>query len=203
MYEFIKGKVSAMTPTSVILELAGIGWSMSCSVNTSRRFIVGKEAHVWTHLVVREDLLALYGFHSQTEREMFRQLISISGIGPKVAIAILSGMEADELGRVIVNAEVGRLTTVPGIGKKTAERLVLELRGRVENLEYLQPTEAQSGGAVAGTADSAFREAVEALIALGYKSAQAEVLIAKAGKQMTATDKPRVEELLKYALQNR
>jgi holliday junction DNA helicase RuvA len=207
MYEFIKGKIVTLAPTAMVLETNGIGWNIFCSVNTSRRIKLDTESCVWIHMVVREDLQALYGFHSQIEREIFRHLISISGIGPKVAVAILSGMEAEELSRVIANAEITRLTTVPGIGKKTAERLVLELKSKFEkmNLSPAMTSGPQDANVHPVPATkNVISEAIEALVALGYKSAQAELLITKARKLMPGKiEELQVESLLKAALQNR
>ncbi len=216
MYDFLRGKIVSLGPTGLVLETGGVGWSLACSVNTSRRLESGGEARIWTHLVVREDLLALYGFHSRRERELFRALISVSGIGPRVAVAILSGLEAEDLQQVIRNGEIARLTAVPGVGKKTAERLVLELRGRLDG--SAAAAEAAGAGRAGESAegspsrpeeDRRREEALEALVTLGFKPGQAEEELNKAMQSATAAgdggggarvDPPSVEELLRIVL---
>lgn len=179
MYEYLRGRVELLSPTQVVLETAGVGWDLACSLNTSRRLQRGQEARLWVHLLVREDLLALAGFHSRTERELFRDLLAVAGVGPKVALAVLSGLDENELLEVVRLAQVERLTRVPGIGRKIAERLLLELKDRFEK-RHGAPGADGLPGLPAGAAPDARREALEALVALGYKAAQAEQELAKA-----------------------
>lgn len=200
MYDFLRGRVDQLSPTRVILEAGGVGWELFCSVATSRRLTQGREAKIWTHLVVREDLLALYGFHSVGERQLFRELIAVAGVGPRVALAILSGLEGQDLPRAVLAGEAERLTRVPGVGKKIAERLVLELKGRFEKLyPLLVGGEAFQLPEHALPAGGPLTEALEALVALGYKPAQAEAELARALK--TLDPEPGVEALLKAVLQ--
>jgi holliday junction DNA helicase RuvA len=202
MYDFLQGRVARLNPTRLTLETQGVGWELFCSVATSRRLSQGREARIWTHLVVREDLLALYGFHSEEERLLFRELIAVAGVGPRVGLAILSGLEGEDLPRAVLAGESARLTRVPGVGKKIAERLVLELKGRFERLF---PLLAGDGDGLSGASGitapggGALAEALEALLALGYKPAQAEADLARAAKGLTG--EPGVEELLRAVLQ--
>lgn len=200
MYDYLRGRVDQLSPTRLVLETGGVGWELFCSVSTSRRLVQSREARIWTHLVVREDLLALYGFHSAAERQLFRELIAVAGVGPRVALAILSGLEGEDLPRAVLAGEAERLTRVPGVGKKIAERLVLELRGRFEKLyPLLAGGEDFVPAGHAGLGGGPLAEAFEALVALGYKPAQAESELAKAAKALGG--EPGVEDLLKAVLQ--
>ena len=204
MYEYLRGRVESLAPTQVVLECAGVGWDLACSLNTSRRLARGQEARLWVHLLVREDLLALAGFHSRGERELFRDLISVAGVGPKVALAVLSGLEEKDLLEVVRQQSVERLTRVPGIGRKIAERLLLELKDRFEKRHPAGgegPAPAWSGAAAE---DDPRRQALEALVALGFKPAQAEQELGKALARRQAAGEaglPSVEDWLRLVLQ--
>ncbi len=203
MYEYLRGRVESVAPTQVVLETAGVGWDLACSVNTSRRLERGQEARLWVHLLVREDLLALTAFHSRGERELFRDLISVAGVGPKVALAVLSGLEENDLLEVVRSQAVERLTRVPGIGRKIAERLLLELKDRFEKRQG----PGLSGGGLGlpgGAADDPRQQALEALVALGFKPAQAEPELARALAQFQAeggAGLPEVGEWIRRVLQ--
>jgi Holliday junction DNA helicase RuvA len=131
-----------------------------------------------THFVVREDAQILYGFASSTEREAFRELIKISGVGPRTALSVLSGMGVAELAQAVTLQEAGRLIKVPGIGKKTAERLLLELKGKL----------GADIGAVAGAADGAQADILQALIALGYSDKEAQAALKALPKEVGVSD---------------
>ncbi|MDP2361772.1 MAG: Holliday junction branch migration protein RuvA [bacterium] len=205
MYEYLRGRVEQLTPTQVVLEAGGVGWDLACSLNTSRRLERGAEARLWVHLLVREDLLALVAFHSKGERELFRDLISVAGVGPKVALAVLSGLEEQDLLEVVRSGQVERLTRVPGIGRKIAERLLLELKDRFEK----RHGPAGAGGIVAlpaspAGADEPRRQALEALLALGFKPAPAELELGKALARWQSgggEGEPAVEAWLRLVLQ--
>jgi Holliday junction DNA helicase RuvA len=186
MYEYLRGRVESVAPTQVVLEAGGVGWDLACSVNTSRRLERGQEARLWVHLIVREDLLALTAFHSRGERELFRDLISVAGVGPKVALAVLSGLEENDLLEVVRSQAVERLTRVPGIGRKIAERLLLELKDRFEKRQG--PGGASGSGLSAGGAgaEDPRGQALEALVALGFKPGQAEPELARVLAQFLA-----------------
>lgn len=179
MYEYLRGRVEQLSPTQVVLETGGVGWDLACSLNTSRRLERGQEARLWVHLLVREDLLALTAFHSKGERELFRDLLSVAGVGPKVALAVLSGLDENEFLEVVRLGSVERLTRVPGIGRKIAERLLLELKDRLDKRHAAASPDGLPGLPAGGIAD-ARREVLEALVALGYKAALAEQELAKA-----------------------
>jgi holliday junction DNA helicase RuvA len=201
MYDFLRGEIANMRPTQLTIEVAGVGYLLTCSVNTTRRFRLGEKAKIWTHLVVREDLLALYGFHSELERESFNDLISVSGVGPKVAVALLSTLEAEDLPAVILQSELDVLTKTPGVGKKLAERLLLELKGRFEkrypNMPARGETQAKAHLTPATRMTGPAAEACEALVALGYKPAAAEQEIAK---HTDGTKEVSVEALVRLVL---
>ena len=152
---------------------------------------VGEEVSLLTHLVVREDAHVLYAFATEAERRLFRSLIKVSGVGPKIALALLSGISVEAFSRCVVNEDITALTKVPGIGRKTAERLIIEMRDRLKDSET-------SAGAmpVATAAASPESEAYGALIALGYRPAEATRLLKAVGPGTHST-----EELIRRALQ--
>ena len=143
---------------------------------------------LFTHHVVREDAQLLYGFASRSERESFRQLLKISGIGAKTALAILSGMNADELALAISGEDVARLSRIPGIGKKTAERLILELRGKLDILSTGTATTSISGGSVPAAPVSARSDIVNALLALGYNDREAAAAVKALPAEIAVND---------------
>jgi len=176
MIEHLRGKLIGRHPNQAIVETGGVGYDVVISVPTfSDLPPLGGEVALFIHTHVREDQLALYGFLRAEEKQLFEKLITVSGIGPKLAITILSGMAASELGNAIRGNDVARLTKIPGIGRKTAERLVLELRDKL-------PAAGQEVVA-AVTAFSAVQEDVlSALVNLGYQRAAAEKAIASVSK---------------------
>ncbi len=168
MIAHLRGRLLAKHPNQVVVETGGVGYDVTISVPTFSDLPgVGSEVALHIHTHVREDLIALYGFLHPAEKHLFEKLITVSGIGPKLAITILSGMAADEMVGAIRSNDVGRLTRIPGIGKKTAERMVLELRDKL-------PAE-RVGEVAAAPAMSAVEEDVlSALMNLGYQRATAE-----------------------------
>jgi Holliday junction DNA helicase RuvA len=176
MIAHLRGTLLTKHPNQVVVETAGIGYEVNISVPTfSELPKPGSEValHIYTH--VREDLIALYGFLRSTEKQLFEKLITVSGIGPKLAITILSGMVANELANAIRGNDLARLTKIPGIGKKTAERMVLELRDKLP--------EAAGPSAAAAPAMSAMEEDVlSALLNLGYQKPAAEKVLASVVK---------------------
>jgi len=176
MIAHLRGKLLAKHPNQAIVETGGVGYDVTISVPTfSDLPSVGGEVTLHIHTHVREDLIALYGFLRPAEKQLFEKLIAVSGIGPKLAITILSGMAADEVVGAIRGNDVARLTRIPGIGKKTAERMVLELRDKL-------PV-AGAGEVAAGPALSAVEEDVlSALMNLGYQRPAAEKAVAAAAK---------------------
>ena len=168
MIAHLRGKLLAKHPNRAIVETAGVGYDVTITVPTFTELPqTGAEVALHIHTYVREDVLALYGFLRPAEKQLFEKLISVSGIGPKLAVTILSGMAADEMVGAIRGNDVARLTKIPGIGKKTAERMVLELRDK------LPPLGAEAEAAI--PKPSAVQEDVmSALINLGYQRAVAE-----------------------------
>jgi holliday junction DNA helicase RuvA len=172
MIAHLRGKLLAKHPNQAVVETGGVGYEVNITVPTFSELPAnGSEVALHIHTHVREDLIALYGFLRPTEKQLFEKLITVSGIGPKLAVTILSGMAADEMAGAIRGNDVARLTRIPGIGKKTAERMVLELRDK------LPPV----AGAATPTvpAMSAMEEDVlSALVNLGYQRAAAEKALA-------------------------
>ena len=179
MIAHLRGKLLAKHPNQAIIETSGVGYDVTITVPTfSDLPAVGADVALHIHTHVREDQIALYGFLRPSEKLLFEKLITVSGIGPKLAITILSGMAADEMVAAIRGNDVARLTRIPGIGKKTAERMVLELRDKL--------AEASPASTSAAPAMSAIEEDVlSALVNLGYQRSAAEQALrvaAKSGK---------------------
>lgn len=188
MIGFLKGQVHSKDPERVILDVGGVGYEIHVPVSTyyeiERHQAAGDgpvSLHVHTH--VREDTLALFGFWSEREKLLFEKLIAVSGIGPKLARVALSGMSPEELIGALSRKDAKALATIPGVGKKTAERMVLELSDKVGDLAEDLP----EGGAVAGGED-----VVSALVNLGYKQSQAEKAVAQARRELPAGEFPEV-----------
>jgi len=191
MIGFLKGVLLAKHPPSLLLDVGGVGYEVEAPMSTFYALPdVGSRAELYTHLVVREDAHTLFGFASQAERQLFRDLLKVSGIGARMALAILSGSSVEGFARCIQAGDVASLTRIPGIGKKTAERLVVEMRDRLERSPL--PT----GAAGAPGAASASDEAQDALVALGYKPAEAQRLIRSVSAEGKST-----EEVIRAALQ--
>jgi Holliday junction DNA helicase RuvA len=173
MIAHLRGKILVKHPNQVVVEAGGVGYDVVISVPTySDLPNSGAEVALHIHTHVREDQISLYGFLHSAEKTLFEKLITVSGIGPKLAITILSGMAADEIGRAIRGNDLARLTKIPGIGKKTAERMVLELRDKLP--------EAAEPGTPAATLSAVEEDVLSALINLGYQRAAAEKAIGRA-----------------------
>ncbi|MGI6536666.1 MAG: Holliday junction branch migration protein RuvA [Eggerthellaceae bacterium] len=188
MISYLKGTLAGSDALSAVVEVNGIGFQVGMSTKSLAKLPqVGKPVRIYTVLQVREDDMSLYGFASQEERETFTQLINVSGIGPKVALAILSTFTPTELADAILNEDVTSITRIPGIGKKSASRIVLELKGSLEKgIAAAQGREPVS--------NEGLRGAAEALMAMGFTPQEAEVALqdAPAGADEGA--------LLQYAL---
>jgi holliday junction DNA helicase RuvA len=179
MIAHLRGKLLAKHPNQVIVETGGVGYDVTISVPTfSGLPNVGAEVSLHIHTHVREDLIGLYGFLRPDEKQLFEKLITVSGIGPKLAITILSGMAADEMVGAMRENDIARLTRIPGIGRKTAERMVLELRDKL-------PPQAVGHEPAAPGMSAIEEDVLSALLNLGYQRASAEKTLAgavKAGK---------------------
>lgn len=189
----LTGNLMEKNPPSLLIDVQGVGYEVDAPMSTFYALpAVGEVVALFTHLVVREDAQLLYGFASRTERVLFRALLKVNGVGAKVALSILSGMNTDEFLSCLASKDVAALVRVPGIGKKTAERLLIELQDKVESLG--------TGSSVPGAVPLPFEEsprtqAEEALAALGYKPAEATRLLDK----NTSNDQS-VEQMIKAAL---
>jgi Holliday junction DNA helicase RuvA len=203
MIDYIRGTLSEKEPGYVTLEANGVGYEIVVPLSALERLPAqGSEVKLHTHHYVREDIQKLYGFLTRQERELFRQLITVSSIGPKTAVGILSKMSVDELIRFVTLGDPSRLTKVPGIGAKTAERLIMELRGKLKVIG--------SGGALqkaetaftqAPAAPGAREEAFEALVSLGYNDKQVSRAIERVGQVMNDAGDNGVEDWIRKALQ--
>jgi len=179
MIAHLQGKLLAKHPNQAIVETSGVGYDVTISVPTfSGLPAVGSDVALHIHTHVREDLIALYGFLRPSEKQLFERLITVSGIGPKLAITILSGMAADEMVGAIGSNDIARLTRIPGIGKKTAERMVLELRDKLP--------EAGSATPAPPSLNPTEEDVLSALLNLGYQRPAAEKALAAAAKDGNA-----------------
>jgi Holliday junction DNA helicase RuvA len=186
----LRGRIAAKTPPQLRIDVGGVGYELEAPMSTFFHLpAIGQEVSLLTHLVVREDAQMLYGFATPDERRLFRNLLKVSGVGPKIALALLSGISVEAFAQCIVNHDVDALMRVPGIGRKTAERLFVEMRDRVANLEG-EPGAARAEGMTPEA------EALGALIGLGYKPAEAARLL-KVVEPGTHT----TEQLIRRALQ--
>lgn len=194
MISHLKGKLIAKNLTDVVVEVGGVGFSVHLSLQSSEQLPdVGSDVHLLTYLHVREDALTLYGFITEAERQMFIYLTSVSGIGPKMAIGILSGRNADEIKNLVVHENISALTSLPGVGKKTAERIVVELKDKLAKIPLRDGV-----GIKAGVGDIR-SEALMALISLGYSRQAAEGAI-KQSILSSIIELENVEELIREAL---
>ena len=197
MIEQIRGDLLKKIPTFCVVNCQGIGIGLFISLNTFRYLgQQSEEIELLTHLHVREDALQLYGFAVEEERDLFRKLINISGIGPRLAMTMLSGLPVEEFKRALASEDVDLLTKVPGVGKKTAQRVVLELKEKIDVSGEVVLTELP---ALTATEREKIEEALRALVTLGYKQYQAkaslEKVIKKHGRELS------LEDTIKLALQ--
>ncbi len=172
----LNGILQEKAPPQILLDVQGVGYEVDVPMSTFYQLPeLGSPCRLAIHMVVREDAQLLYGFASRAERETFRQLLKVSGIGPKIALAALSGMNADELAQAIAQDDVARLSRIPGIGKKTAERLILELRGKLSSSEM--PLLAAATARVASADDALRHDMLNALLSLGYNEREASAAL--------------------------
>ncbi len=196
MYAFIEGEVCEKLNGCLVLLAAGVGWQLNCSNATIQAAPpVGEKMRCYTFLSVREDAMELFGFATREEKEMFTLLTGVSGIGPKTALGVLGAMPLRDLNLAILLGDVNALSRAPGIGKKTAQRITLELKDKITQADVSAAAAAPSGAAVPLQTGGAVAEAIEALVALGYSSTEARNAVSQIKDQ---TDKP--EELIRLAL---
>jgi holliday junction DNA helicase RuvA len=199
----LSGKIIEKQPPQLLVDVNGLGYEVQASMATFYDLPeLGQKVILHTHLVVREDAQILYGFSTLQERLFFKQLIKINGVGPKLALTILSGISSSEFVTAVQNDDLTRLVRLPGIGKKTAERLIVEMRDRIT--QWMVETDASNmdtiekpSGAINNQQHNPVQEAISALISLGYKQADANKMVSGLNK-----DNQSSEQLIKSALKN-
>jgi Holliday junction DNA helicase RuvA len=193
----LSGLLAAKNPSQLLIDVGGVGYEVDVPMSTFYNLpALGERVTLLTHFVVREDAQVLFGFLTPEERATFRLLVKISGVGPRTALSILSGLGVSELAQAVTLQETGRLIKVPGIGKKTAERLVVELRDKLEALPLLGGAEpAREGGLLPRS--ERWNDAVAALTRLGYTAAQAQEAVRRAAGN---EEDPSLEQLVRRAL---
>ena len=201
MIAFVRGTAVDMTENSVIVEAGGIGYEIYMTGTDLSQIHMGEEVMIHTYFNVREDAMQLYGFRSKDDLQMFKLLLGVNGVGPKAAVGVLAGITADELRFAILSDDVKTLSKAPGIGKKTAQKLILELKDKMkleDAFELKLAHEQEKAVAGLGEISDGRQEAVEALVALGYSSTDA----LRAVRKVTDVAPDDVEGLLKAALKN-
>lgn len=189
MIDRIIGKVVDKRSDHIVVQAGGMGYAVYLPIIGISRVPLGEDVLLYTHLQVRDDAFMLYGFNNEKDRELFHLLITVSGVGPKVAIGILSGYESESIISFIRNEDLRSLMKAPGIGKKTAERILLELKDKVDGFEVSREFEAEAPLATTSAQD----EAYDALMSLGYSANEAKSAVSEA-------EGDEVEEILKSAL---
>ena len=197
MIAYLKGRVLTLTAETAVLEVNGVGYEIYCSGGAFRKLVIGEVAELHTYLQVKEDGVTLFGFANPKEKELFLKGTSVSGVGPKLGISILTSLSADELTQAIFAADVKRLSAAKGLGKKTAEKIVLELHGKISAAEVMS-----ASGDTLGTADVPVslskedEEAVAALMGLGFTKNESTQAVKRARDNGAKT----VEEVIRKAL---
>lgn len=198
MIGFLRGILVHKDPPQLVVDVAGIGYEVEAPMSTWARLpATGTEVQLRTHLVIREDQHLLFGFATEAERQLFRDLLRVSGIGARIALAILSGTTVEGFVRCVQSRDIAALTKVPGVGRKTAERLVVEMRDRVEELTATGAGSGPASDSRGALPASAEQEVMDALLSLGYRPAEARRMIDQAGPAEAGT-----AELLRAALRS-
>lgn len=191
MIGFLRGKLVVKAPPLLVLDVQGVGYEIEAPMTTFYQLpAIGEEITLHTHLSIREDAHSLFGFATEADRVMFRSLIKVNGVGPKLALTILSGQSADELHRSIHDNDTNALMRLPGVGKKTAERLIIEMRDRLPQLEDSMTI------SITPKVGNAKQEAVSALCSLGYKPLDASKMV-----QGIHSEGKSCEDIIRMALQ--
>jgi Holliday junction DNA helicase RuvA len=195
---YLSGALLSKQPNTIVIDVGGVGYEVTIPVSTFYELgELGEPVTLRIHTHVREDAIQLFGFRTPREKELFLQLTSVSGVGPKLAITLLSGMPADELIPAIRTNNLAKLTAIPGIGKKTAERLVIELRDRMAKMSGPETEQAFPATPLAAGYEAVRDDTVEALLTLGYQKAQAEKVVARVLQQETNQS---IEHILRQSL---
>lgn len=190
----IRGILIEKLPPWLVVDVMGVGYQLQAPMSTFYHLPeTGKEINLYTHMIVREDVLALYGFVTKEECALFQEFIKINGIGAKAALALLSGMSTADLKTTISVQDVSRLQKIPGIGPKTAQRIIVECQDKHKKWQLPSDNPLTQGE---NFAESAFQQAIEALVALGYKNKEAEKAVSKVSDQSLAC-----EDIIRIALQ--
>lgn len=200
MIAYLKGRVLTITSETAIIEVGGVGYELYCSGGAFRKITVGEIVELYTYLQVKEDGVTLFGFASPKEKELFLKVISVSGVGPKMGIAILTGLSADEFTQAIATADVKRLSAVKGLGKKTAEKIVLELHGKISAAEVISASADPISAAIdlgVQSVSAQDEEAISALMGLGFTKNESANAVKRAHEQGATT----TEEIIRKALQ--
>ena len=202
MIAYLKGRVLTLTAETAIVEVGGIGYEVYCSGSAFKKATVGETVELHTYLQIKEDGVTLFGFTSPKEKEVFLKLIEVSGVGPKLGIAVLTGLTADEFATAVATADVKRLASVKGLGKKTAEKIVLELNGKISAAEVINASADPITAAMQAAAEPALsredEDAVSALMGLGFTKNES----VQAVKRAKETGAKTTEEIIRKALQN-
>jgi Holliday junction DNA helicase RuvA len=196
MYHHLSGKLAHKSPTAIVVDVGGVGYELAVPLSTYEKLPAeGEAVHLLTHLHVRDDAVRLFGFLSSPERELFRMLIGVTGIGPMLAMAVLSGTSVESVRSAVLAGDAARLKKIRGVGTKTAERMVLELRDPIVRLGV------QAGGPTAQAGELTSLDAVSALVSLGFSRTKADEAIAGARKKLgpDASVEALVREALKSA----
>ena len=197
MIGHLSGKLILKQPSQVVIEAGGVGYEVTIPLSTFYDVgEIGSELSLFIHTHVREDVIQLFGFRTRSEKDMFLKLTSVSGVGPKLAITILSGMPVGELIQVIGAGDAGRLTAIPGVGRKTAERVAMELRDKLKGITPAAEAVAAYGGPASSDA-GIVDDAVSALVSLGYPKPLAERTVASVASE---SGERTIESLLKRSL---
>ena len=197
MIGFLRGRLAAKHPPQLLVDVGGVGYEVEAPMSTFYVLpAVGTDVNLFTHLVVREDAHVLFGFGSERERRLFRELIKVSNVGPKLALALLSGMSVENFLACIEAQDADMLVKIPGVGRKTAERLIIEMKDRIKNFTGLEAVLPVSEGGMVNSGGGAQSEAFSALVALGYKPAEVTRLLKSVDSSAKTT-----EELIRGALQ--
>ncbi|MGR9115649.1 MAG: Holliday junction branch migration protein RuvA [Gammaproteobacteria bacterium] len=197
MIGYLRGKLMLKAPPVLVVDVNGVGYEVEAPMTTFYNLpALGAEIKLFTHLVIREDAHILFGFATESDRVMFRNLIKVNGVGPKLALTILSGQSAEEFRRCIHDNDVQALVRLPGIGKKTAERLIIEMRDRVPELGDAAPVNEGTGDLLTPSIASPVQEAVSALCSLGFKPQDASKMV-----RSLPVEGKSCEEIIRLALQ--
>ncbi|MFQ3598351.1 MAG: Holliday junction branch migration protein RuvA [Chloroherpetonaceae bacterium] len=196
MLAYLIGTLAEKSPVEVVIDVSGIGYAVSITTTTHQQLpALGEKVKLFTYLHLREDAVSLYGFASEEERQVYKLLLTVSGVGPKMAQSILSGMNAGELREAIIGNNIRALTNLSGVGKKTAERIMVDLRDKITKLDL----KSSIALPVQSDAQQARSDAYSALLALGYSKPVAEKALRAA---ITESPNAKVDELIKLALRN-